>query len=575
MKKIVLAYLFAGSFYCSFGQGEAFSAKRVVNQSASLPADRFRLQHPYEIIYGPDDSLWITEKPGRVLKVDPISGRAVVLLDHRANVMFTRTLNVSGQTTGVAQDGMLGMALHPNLNKGMNKDSVYIAYCYNSGGNRRMRISAFKYNRAARTLTGETVLIENLRGSNDHNSGRIAIGPDMKLYYTIGDQGNNQFGNYCNAIRSQDVPTAGEVSADDYTKYQGKILRMNLDGSIPADNPTFGGVRSHIYTIGHRNPQGLVFEKDATGNTFTGSRLYSDEHGPAIDDEINIIQPGKNYGWPIVSGYKDNYWYRYYNWSSAGNCASQTYFNECSKPAGVTAVSEFSLTDVNFVAPILTMSTKDSSGGYTLPCDWLQNPTVAPSAMEYYYFNNMIPGWYNSLLIPTLKSGKLFRVKLNAAGNGILGDTIPYFTAENRYRDVAVGKDGISFYIITDSVGQTSGPTTGNTNVLNDRGAILEYKYTGAVLAVGNEPVNPRNSREYIRLYPNPVSGILTAEMRRNISKPIHYMVYDIAGRLMLSGYSVRDMTAIDMSDLKAGMYIVKLYNGSDVNIATEKVIRK
>ncbi len=575
MKHALLLCILLVARICSFGQGESFAAKRVINQSAALPADRFFLQHPYELIYGPDDSLWITEKPGRVLKVDPVSGKATIILDYRANVMLTRSVNGFGQTTGVAQDGMLGMALHPDLNKGLNKDSVYIAYCYNSGGNRRMRISAFKYNRGAKLLTGETVLIQDLPGSNDHNSGRVVIGPDGKLYYTIGDQGNNQFGNYCNAIRAQDVPTAAEVTANDRTKYQGKILRMNLDGSIPADNPTFAGVRSHIYSIGHRNPQGLVFEKDASGNTFAGSRLYSDEHGPAADDEINIIQAGKNYGWPNVSGYKDNYWYRYYNWSSAANCSSQAYGNECSKPTGVAALSEFSFTDPNFVAPVFTLSTKDSNS-YTLPCNWLQNPTVAPSAMDFYYFNNMIPGWNNCLLIPTLKKGTVYRVKLNATGNGIQGDTIPYFVAENRYRDIAIAKNGITFYLITDSVGQTSGPTTGNTNILNDRGGILEYKYTGATLAVANDqPINPRNSRDYIRLYPNPVSGILTAEMRRNISKPIHYKVYDITGRLMLNGNSVRDMTAIDMTDLKPGVYIVKIFNGSDVNIATEKIVRR
>jgi aldose sugar dehydrogenase len=576
MNRSLLLLMLTGMASYAFGQGETFSAKKVINQSASLPADRFRLQHPYELIYGPDDSLWITERSGRVLKVDPISGRMQVMLDHRSAVRFTRTVNGLGQTTGVAQDGMLGMALHPDLNRGLGKDSVYVAYCYNASGNRRIRVSAFFYNRSTRALSGERTLLDNIPGSNDHNSGRVVIGPDLKLYYTVGDLGNNQFGNYCNAIRAQDVPTNAEVTANDRTKYSGKILRMNLDGSIPSDNPLFAGVRSHIFSIGHRNPQGLVFEKNSAGNAFIGSHLYSNEHGPAADDELNVIQGGKNYGWPNVSGYKDNYWYRYYNWSSAANCSSQTYTNECSVPSGVAPVSEFAFTDPNFVPPILTMSTKDSSSGYTLPCNWLQNPTIAPASMEYYYFNNMIPGWSNSLLIPTLKKGTVYRVKLNAARNVVQGDTIPYFVAENRYRDIAIARDGLTFYLITDSVGQTSGPTTGNPTILNDRGGILEYKYTGATLSVDNNPpINPRNSREYIRMYPNPVNGVLTVELKRNISKPILYQVFDVEGRIMLSGNSMRDMTAIDMTALRPGVYIVKLFNGADVNIATEKIIRQ
>lgn len=557
----------------SFAQTETFTAKRVVNQAPTSAVNRYFLEHPYEIAIGPDDSLWISEKSGRVLKVSTITGRADTLLNHRSNVWFTRTFT-AGAVTGVAQDGMLGMVLHPNLNLGTGQDSVYIIYCYNNAGARRMRISAFKYNRAARTLTNETILLQNIPASNDHNSGRMAIGPDMKLYVTIGDLGANQFGNKCNAIRSQDVPTNAEVTANDYTKYQGKILRLNMNGSIPSDNPLFSSVRSHIFSIGHRNPQGLVFERNSSGNTFSGSRLYSNEHGPAADDEINIIQSGKNYGWPNVSGYKDNYWYRYYNWSSAGNCSSQSYGSECSVPTGVTAVSEFSFTDPNFVAPVFTMSTKDSNG-YTMPCSWLQNPTVAPASMSFYHYSDKIPGWQNSLLIPTLKKGTLYRVKLNATGNGIQGDTIPFFREENRYRDIAIAKDGITFYMITDSVGNTSGPTTGNTNTLFNRGSILEYKYTGPLLSVGSDPINPRNARLYISVYPNPVNNILTVEMKRNISKPLRYELLDMMGRTIQTGTSPRDMFPIYMTGMVKGMYILKMYNGSDVLIATEKIIKQ
>ena len=94
---------------------------------------------------------------------------------------------------------------------------------------------------------------------NDHQAGRMKIGPDRKLYYTIGDQGNNQLGNYCIPIESQRLPTQAEIQAKNYVAYVGKSLRLNLDGSIPNDNPEIAGVRSHVFTYGHRNPQGIDF----------------------------------------------------------------------------------------------------------------------------------------------------------------------------------------------------------------------------------------------------------------------------------------------------------------------------
>ncbi|HEX2298708.1 MAG TPA: PQQ-dependent sugar dehydrogenase, partial [Pseudonocardiaceae bacterium] len=99
--------------------------------------------------------------------------------------------------------------------------------------------------------------------------GRLLIGPDQKLYYAIGDQGNNQFERSCEPIRAQDLPHAAEVAGKDWHNYVGKILRLNLDGSIPGDNPVLAGVRSHVYSYGHRNPQGLVFGPDG--------RLFSAE----------------------------------------------------------------------------------------------------------------------------------------------------------------------------------------------------------------------------------------------------------------------------------------------------------
>ncbi len=108
-------------------------------------------------------------------------------------------------------------------------------------------------------------------------------------------------------------------AAQEWGAYQGKVLRMNPDGSIPEDNPEINGVRSHIFTYGHRNPQGL--EVGPNGD------LYVAEHGPSSDDEVSRLQAGGNFGWPYVSGLQDDQAYQYVNWSAAENCEELEYDN--------------------------------------------------------------------------------------------------------------------------------------------------------------------------------------------------------------------------------------------------------
>ena len=100
-------------------------------------------------------------------------------------------------------------------------------------------------------------LVSGLPAGDDHLGGRLKFGLDQKLYFTIGDQGHNQFANFCLPIEAQRLPVQSEIAAKDYSAYVGKVLRLNPDGSIPADNPKLHGVVSHVFTYGHRNPQGL------------------------------------------------------------------------------------------------------------------------------------------------------------------------------------------------------------------------------------------------------------------------------------------------------------------------------
>ncbi|MBC7886405.1 MAG: PQQ-dependent sugar dehydrogenase [Ferruginibacter sp.] len=495
------------------------------------------------------------------------------------------------QVTGIAQDGMFGIALHPELNKGTGKDSVYLAYCYDSLGFRRVRIVAYKYNRTAATLTGVTVLLSGIWGSNDHNGGRLVIGnfgtlllPDYKLIYTVGDKGSNQFGNACDSIESQYTPTAAQMAAGDIHRYNGKILRINMNGSIPADNPVINGVRTHIYTYGHRNPQGLTFEKKVNSplELLPGGKLYESEQGPATNDEINIIDGNKNnYGWPRVAGKKDNNWYRYFQWSSSGSCGS--YGGECSSNQSGSPFTESTFSDPKLTDPIFDLYAGTPSGGTS--CNWLAYPTIAPSSVIHYPFTNRIPGWSNCLLITTLKTSSVFRLKLNASGTapaltpGATGSdsVIQYFKfpgALNRYRDIALGNDGITFYLLTDSVGTTSGPSAGAAGV-TDAGRVLEFIYLGSTLAVANGPGSPVVNRLDFKIYPNPVAEILTVESRRNTAKPLYYQLYDAAGRRLLQGRSTKDKFEVNVKQLQRGIYILKIFNGNEITLATEKILVK
>ena len=574
MKKQLLLFTVFCMFFMqnNFAQGETFSAKRIINPNT--PAGRFR--HPFAMVMGPDDSLWITERRGYVMKVNTINGGKHQLLDIKSLVRFT----VSGGS--IKQDGMFGIALHPELNTGTGNDFVYMAYCYDSSALRRVRIVRYNYNRNVPSLTNPQILLRGIYGSDDHNAGRLVIGnfgtaitPDYKLVYAAGDRGANQFGNACDSIESQYIPTAAQVASGDINRYSGKILRINLDGSIPADNPLINGERSHIYSFGHRNPQGLSFEKDNNYELIPGGRLYESEQGPATNDEVNIIEAGRNYGWPRVAGKIDNVWYKYYKWEGTAGCSS--YPGECSATQTGSGLAENTFSSPVYSNPVFDLYPGIPAGGSS--CNWLTNPTIAPSSVIHYPYSAKIPGWQNCLLITTLKSSAMYRLKLNAAGDGSLSvadSVIEYFkdiNALNRYRDIALGSDGITIYLLTDSVGSTSGPSAGTDGGITNRGSILEYKYTGAVLALGNDPITVNNARLSIKMFPNPASKIFIIESKRNIAKPIFYQLFDIAGRPVITGISTRDRIEINVERLSRGIYTIRLFNGRDILLTTEKII--
>lgn len=395
------------------------------------------LANPWEMILGPDGQLWITERTGkRVVRVNPADGTirtALVVPD------IIQTHN---------QDGLLGMALHPEFLRNTGNDFAYLAMTYDAdpgaAEDRRLRVRRYSYDPLTQTLGQPRDILAGLPGGHDHVSGRLAIGPDRKLYLTIGDGGFNHSWQFCQPIRAQQLPTAAELAAANYIHYEGKILRIGLDGTVPADNPTLLGVRSHVHTYGHRNAQGLAIAPDG--------RIYASEHGPAVDDELNLILRGRNYGWPFVAGYRDDLAYVYANWSASTPtpCASLAY-DERKAPASVPQQKESAWTDPAFTPPLRT---------FPAIADSLGTPentsvTIAPSGIDL-YASPAIPGWSRSILIASLTRGAIYRVRLDSTGEAIAGPTMEYFRFPHRYRDVLASPDGRTIFAVTDSSAQGS-----------------------------------------------------------------------------------------------------------------------
>jgi PQQ-dependent dehydrogenase (s-GDH family) len=366
--------------------------------------------------------------------------------------------------------------------KGKGHDHVYVSLTYATGRGgpfpNATAIRRYTYDAGSGKLVAPLDILKGLPASQDHQSARLLLGPDRTLYYAIGDQGANQRAYLCEPNQAQTLPTAAQVAAADWSSYQGKILRIHLDGSIPADNPVIRGVRSHIYARGIRNTQGMVFTAQG--------KLFAVDQGPGSDDELNIILPGRNYGWPHVSGYKDDAAYAYANFSAAqGGCSnlSQAQRDGLMPPPQVPVQQESEWPDADHVEPLKTFFTVGNGHDFRNP--WCAEhgffntcwPTIAPSSVAYYPAGQGAPGWGHSLLITSLKRGMLYRVQLDESGTRPTGAAQPVLRTPNRYREVVVSPDGRTLYVATDSTGVGTTDDGRGTRALANPGAILAFRY--------------------------------------------------------------------------------------------------
>ncbi len=539
------------------------------------------MNSPWEVVYGPDDSLWVTASHDyKIWKIHPGNKGARVVLDMNSLKDFT-----AATANPWPQGGLMGLAIHPGFYTG--KPWVYIAYVYHligcstgSGGtycSYNTKIVRYQYNSANGTLTYMDDVISGLDGSNDHNSGRLRISPvpegdgNYHLYYTIGDMGA---GNLANVDRPN--------YAQDTTVIEGKVLRLNTQPDlsqpagpqqwIPADNPfpagAAGSAKTPIYSFGHRNPQGLDFGTMDGGASYI---LYSSEHGDQSDDEVNIILPHSNYGWPKVAGLCDD------NYSS--------FLNDTMYLAGKSVISESGFCDstpTTLVSPIFAFYNWDrndnKASGVLGNMHW---PTIAPSSI-FWYGASAIPGWNNSLLIPSLKNG-LFRIKLKADGLSIDSTVNPtdtlHYLAGYRLRNITAAPTGDTLFVAVDNSCCTLGTTgtIGNNIASPDLGFILRMVYL-TTLALPDSmyktpPQSPAAPVQPPVVRPNPAHGMLYVQGGDRQRKPLLAQLMTITGQLILSQQAYDDNFSLNISGCQPGVYVLRLFNGAGVQVLTQKVL--
>jgi glucose/arabinose dehydrogenase len=218
------------------------------------------LEVPWSIVFTSDNRILVNERPGKLRVIEN-------------DKLLEAPLKTFDEVSNNSEEGLMGLAIDPDYSS--NK-LIYISYAYKTSGEMQVKVVRFKDN--GNSISDEKVILDNLPAAQYHAGCRLKFGPDKKLYITTGDAGERKF-------------------AQDLNKFHGKILRINSDGTIPADNPF---ANSPVWSYGHRNPQGIDWlpGTDIMWETEHGPSGFD---GPGGGDEVNVIQKGMNYGWPEVS----------------------------------------------------------------------------------------------------------------------------------------------------------------------------------------------------------------------------------------------------------------------------------
>lgn len=459
------------------------------------------LDNPWEVTYGPDDKLWITESKGyRLYRIDPVTGSRDTVLDISFGSTF---LPVGDQpfnmqfniVTNNPQGGFAGMALHPSFLAASNpKNYVYLSYVHTYGSNTdpngifyTNRVVRFTYNTGTGKLESPVSLCDTLPGSNDHNSQRmiiVPVGGTPYLFYASGDMGGGQFSNRLRVNKAQLT-----------NSYEGKILRFNLepdadagtlDKWIPNDNPfnVALGVQSAVWVTGIRNNQGFAYDTAL-------NKLYGSSHGPYSDDEINVIEQGRNYGHPLVIGKSAD---GNYNGITAGS-PLPTAGGVSTCPVITDEVTNAATIGPTYKDPLFSAYPSTNAALTTI---WNTNPNNAGWPSEGWsglelYTQGIVPGWKKSLIATSLKWGRLVKIRLYSNGDSVVKsggqDTVSYFGSTNRFRDLAIESNGKNLYVIMDKSTTTSGPSANFPVVPACPGCLQKYSFLGYADVAGKSNI--------------------------------------------------------------------------------------
>ncbi len=257
---IVIVILAIGSLLFSRLQTKSSTPQSVTEKPQSAEENKpaieviaKNLEVPWALAFLPDQTMIFTERAGKVK-----------ILDNQGNIS---EINQIAEVHQAGESGLHGITVHPDFDK---NHFVYLYYTYQSdSGNTLNRVSRFKFE--DNTLKNQQVIVDNIPGAVSHDGGRIKFGPDGFLYITTGDAQNPSL-------------------SQDRNSLAGKILRVNDEGKPAPGNP----FNTPIFSYGHRNPQGITWDNQG--------RLWETEHGQTATDEVNLIEAGRNFGWPEIRG---------------------------------------------------------------------------------------------------------------------------------------------------------------------------------------------------------------------------------------------------------------------------------